>query len=57
MQEKDEQLKIMQDQFTQLQSQVQVLMSSIGTIDQPSKNELAKKMFENGIYTSAERPT
>ena len=25
-------------------------MSSIGTIDQPSKNELAKRMYQDGIY-------
>jgi hypothetical protein len=50
LQEKDDQLRTMQDQFTQLQSQVQLLMSTIGTIDQPSKNELAKKMYQDGIY-------
>jgi integrase len=50
LQEKDDQLRTMQDQFTQLQSQVQVLISSIGNIDQASKNNLAKKMYESGIY-------
>jgi integrase len=50
LQEKDDQIKIMQDQFVQLQSQVQLLISSIGTIDQESKNNLAKKMYESGIY-------
>jgi integrase len=57
LQEKDDQIKTMQDQFTQLQSQVQLLMSSISTIDQASKNELARKMYEEGIYTPAERRT
>jgi hypothetical protein len=52
LQEKDDQLKTMQDQFTQLQSQVQLLMSSIETIDQTSKNQLAKKFFEKGVYKS-----
>jgi hypothetical protein len=50
MQEKDEQLKTIEDKFAQLQSQVQLLISSIGTIDQVSKNDLAKKMYERGIY-------
>jgi hypothetical protein len=50
LQEKDDQLNAMQDQFAQLQSEVQLLMSSIGDIDQASKNNLAKKMFESGIY-------
>jgi flagellar capping protein FliD len=52
LQEKDEQLKIMQDQFTQLQSQVQLLISSIGNIDQASKNSLARKMYESGVYST-----
>jgi hypothetical protein len=47
LQEKDDQLKNMQDQFAVLQSQV--LISTLGTMDQSSKNELAK-MFENGMY-------
>jgi hypothetical protein len=57
MQEKDEQLKTMQDQFNHLQSQVQLLISSIGTIDQTSKNNLAKKMFESGIYSPEKMET
>jgi flagellar capping protein FliD len=50
LQEKDDQLRTMRDQFTQLQSQVQFLMASIGTIDQDSKNKLAKRMYQGGIY-------
>ena len=33
-----------------MESQIQVLISSIGTLNQSSKNELAKKMFEAGMY-------
>jgi hypothetical protein len=50
LEEKDIQLRNIQDQFTAMQSQVQVLISTLGTMDQSSKNELAKKMFQNGIY-------
>jgi integrase len=50
LEEKDIQLRDMQDQFTAMQSQMQVLISTLGTMDQSSKNELAKKMFQNGIY-------
>jgi len=50
LKEKDEKLRNMQDQFTAMQSQVQTLISTLGSMDQSSKNELAKKMFENGIY-------
>jgi hypothetical protein len=47
---KDDQLRNMQDQFTAMQSQVQTLISTLGTMDQSSKNELAKKMFQSGLY-------
>ena len=52
LQEKDYQLRTMQDQFTQLQSQVQLLISSLGSIDQASKNTLARKMYESGVYST-----
>ena len=52
LQEKDDQLRTMQDQFTQLQSQVQLLISSLGSIDQASKNTLARKMYEGGVYST-----
>jgi len=54
LEEKDIQLRNMQDQFAAMQSQVQVLISTLGTMDQSSKNELAKKMFQSGIYKSVE---
>ena len=50
LQEKEEQMRNMQDQFTAMQSQVQTLISILGSMEQSSKNELAKKMFQNGIY-------
>jgi hypothetical protein len=53
LQEKDDQLRNIQDQFTAMQSQVQALISTLGSMDQSSKNELAKKMFQSGIYKSA----
>jgi hypothetical protein len=55
LQEKEEQMRNMQDQFAAMQSQVQTLISTLGSMDQSSKNELAKKMFQNGIYKSAEK--
>jgi hypothetical protein len=53
--ENDNQLRNMQDQFTAMQSQVQALISALGSMDQSSKNELAKKMFQSGIYKSVAR--
>ena len=50
LQEKDDQIRNMENQFTAMQSQVQILISTLGSMDQSSKNELAKKMFQSGIY-------
>jgi integrase len=47
---KDKEVDDMKSKFDLMQSQVQVLISTLGSMDQLSKNELAKKMFENGIY-------
>ena len=54
LQEKDVQLKTMQDQFAVLQSQVQHIISSIGNMEQSHKNTIAKKMYESGIYVAEE---
>jgi hypothetical protein len=34
-----------------IQSQVRVIMTSIGNMDQTSKNLFAKQLFANGIYS------
>jgi hypothetical protein len=47
---KEDKLTIMENQFNLMQSQVQSLISTLGSMSQSSKNELAKKMFQNGIY-------
>jgi hypothetical protein len=54
--EKEDKLTVMEKQFSTMQSQVQALISILGTMDQSSKNELAKKMFENGIYRLSVKP-
>jgi peptidoglycan hydrolase CwlO-like protein len=51
LQEKDEQLRNMQDQFTAMQSQIQALISSVAQMDQ-SLEKLARRMFQDGIYKS-----
>jgi integrase/recombinase XerD len=48
--EKEDKLTSMEKRFSAMQSQVDMLISTLGTMDQSSKNELAKKMFENGLY-------
>jgi integrase len=47
---KEDKLTIMENQFNLMQSQVQSVISTLGSMSQSSKNELAKKMFQNGIY-------
>ncbi len=48
--EKEDKLTVMEKQFSAMQSQVQALISTLGTMEQSTKNDLAKKLFENGIY-------
>ena len=48
--EKDKQIEAMNEKYDLLQSQIQTLFSALSTADQSSKNELAKRMFQNGIY-------
>ena len=50
LQEKDDQLKNIQNQFTAMQSQVQALISTLGGMDQSNKNEVAKRLFQNGVF-------
>jgi hypothetical protein len=53
--ENDNQLRNMQDQFTVMQSQVQALISTLGSIDVSSKNQIAKQLIEKGMYKSADQ--
>ena len=48
---KEDELKDMKDQFNNMQSQIQVLINAIGSIDQQSiKRELARQLIDDGIY-------
>jgi hypothetical protein len=44
----------MKEQFNTMQSQMQVLIIAIGTIDRPGKKEIAKQLIEKGMYTPVE---
>jgi hypothetical protein len=48
--EKDQQLDVINKKYDILQSQFQTILSSLNQLDQSSKNMLAKKMFHDGIY-------
>jgi hypothetical protein len=55
--DKEEELKAMKDQFNTMQSQMQSLITVLGTMDQPTKNTFAKQLFANGMYKNEEPPT
>src|SRR6266487_3834458 len=48
--EKADKLTIMEERFNSMQSQMQSLISTLGSMDQSTKNMLAKQLFENGGY-------
>ncbi len=51
LQEKDEQINILSEKFSNMQSQMQGLITIIGSISRPEgKQEVAKKLIEQGIY-------
>jgi hypothetical protein len=48
--EKEDKLSIMEERFSTMQSQMQSLITALGSMDQSSKNTFAKQLFENGVY-------
>jgi hypothetical protein len=48
LQEKDEELKTMKEQFNTMQSQLQTLLSILSSTGQEGKQEIAKKLIEQG---------
>ena len=48
--QKENDLEKMQEQFNTMQSQIQVLLSALTTMDQSGKNSLAKQLFDSGVY-------
>jgi hypothetical protein len=48
--EKEDKLSAMENKFNSMQSQVQLLISTLVDSDQTTKNELARKMLQKGIY-------
>jgi hypothetical protein len=49
-QEKEDKLTMMEERFNSMQSQVQLLLSALVDSDQTTKNELARRMFQKGVY-------
>jgi integrase len=50
IQEKDEQVKKVNQQLNMMQSQMQALITILGNMDETSKNSFAKQLFQIGMY-------
>lgn len=49
-QQKTDKLVAMEERFNTIQSQMQALISTLGNMDETSKNTFAKQLFQVGIY-------
>jgi hypothetical protein len=49
---KEDELKVMKEQFNSIQSQMQTLLSILGSTSKEGKQEIAKQLIENGLYKS-----
>jgi hypothetical protein len=47
---KEDELKVMKEQFNAMQSQMQTLLSILGSTSQEGKQEITKQLIENGLY-------
>jgi hypothetical protein len=47
---KEDELKTMNDQFDNMQSQIQTLLSIVSSAGQEGKQEIARKLIEQGTY-------
>ena len=47
---KEDELKVIKEQFTAMQSQMQTLLSILGSTSQEGKQEITKQLIENGLY-------
>jgi integrase/recombinase XerD len=47
---KEDELKVMKERFNSIQSQMQTLLSILGSTSQEGKQEIAKQLIENGLY-------
>ena len=50
LQEKDEEIKTMQEQFNTMQSQLQTVISIVTFAGQEDKQKIARKLIEQGLY-------
>ena len=48
--QKEDKINMMEEQFNAIQSQMQSLITTLGNMDEASKNTFAKHLFHSGIY-------
>jgi len=49
-QEKEDKLKVMEERFNTMHSQMQSLITILGNMDQSTKNTFAKQLVSSGMY-------
>jgi nitrogen fixation/metabolism regulation signal transduction histidine kinase len=54
LQEKEDEIRTIKEQFNSMQSQIQTLISAVGCIDESGKKEVAKQLIESGMYKQNE---
>jgi len=50
LQEKDEQIKVITEQFSEIKNQMQSLLSSLSSMNETEKSNFAKQLFKGGLY-------
>jgi hypothetical protein len=50
LQEKDEQIETITDQFSEIKNQMQSLLSSLSSMNETEKTKFARQLFKGGIY-------
>ncbi len=50
--EENKKFKLIEEKYEEVNSALQIILSSLGNMDHPSKTQLAKRLIENGLYTN-----
>jgi integrase len=53
--QKEDRWNMMEEQFNAIQSQMQALITTLGNMDETSKNTFAKHLFNSGMYQKVKR--
>jgi hypothetical protein len=53
--QKEDKINMMEERFNAIQSQMQSLISTLGNMEEASKNTFAKHLFDTGMYQKLKR--